>query len=137
MIRKIEVVGLREVSRKLRAVDKDAPKALSAANKSAAEFVQTRVKAKVPHGPAKRGHAVNSIRAGATRLQAYVKGGGARYPYYPWLEFGGRVGRKNSVYRTFIKTGRYLWRTFVDHRNKIRDFYADELNDLLRRTGLI
>lgn len=30
-------------------------------------------------------------------------------PYVPWLEFGGRVGRNNSVARPYIPTGRYLY----------------------------
>jgi hypothetical protein len=66
--------------------------------------------------PRRTGRAGGTIKAASTRTEARVSEGGARAPYMPWLDFGGRVGRKNSVKRPFLKEGRYIWKSFGAHR---------------------
>lgn len=56
----------------------------------------------VPH---RSGRAAASYRARGSAVEF----GGEAAPYVPWLEFGGKVGRKDSVARPFVKRGRYLY----------------------------
>lgn len=133
---RIEVHGLREFRRNLRQMDRGLPKGLRVAGNKAAALVVAKAKPKVPTGPAKGGHARDSIRAASTQSAARVAGGGARYPYYPWLDFGGKVGRKDSVRRPFIKEGRYIWAAFSDNRRAVERELADALRDVADAAGL-
>jgi len=115
----IRVSGLRELNRSLRSLDKEAPKALRLAGNKAALIIVNEAKPKVPIGPAAGGHAATSIKAASTRTAARVSAGSKRFPYMPWLDFGGRVGRNKTTVRKFIKTGRYVWKAYDDRRDEI------------------
>jgi hypothetical protein len=132
----IRVDGLKEFSRALRRLDSNLPKALRLAGNEAAELVVSQARPKVPTGPGKGGHASSSVKAASTRTAARVQGGGTRYPYYPWLDFGGRVGRKRSVHRPFLKTGRFIWRAYADDKERIAAKLADALERVVIDAGL-
>jgi hypothetical protein len=132
----IEVRGLREFRTKLRALDRKLPRGLRVAGNQAADIVVRHAKPKVPIGPGNKGHAMSSIRASSTQSAARVSGGGKRFPYYPWLDFGGRVGRNRSVHRPFIQKGRYIWAAFADNRVQVRDELDDALRHVAREAGL-
>lgn len=122
----IKISGLAEFNRSLRKLSKDAPKALRLVGNEAAQSVVKGAQAEVPR---LTGNAANSIKASSTRTAARVRGGGARVPYYGFLDHGGAVGRNESVHREFIKTGRYLYPAF----DRSRDAVADALNDGLAK----
>jgi hypothetical protein len=105
----VRVDGLAQFSRNLKKLDSDLPKALRLALNQSAELVVTGAQGNVP---SRSGKARRSIRAASTRTEARVRAGGNRAPYYPWLDFGGRVGRGKSVRRPFLKDGRYLYATY-------------------------
>lgn len=108
----IKIEGLREFQRNLRKLDNDLPKTLRIAMNQAADLVVQDAKPRVPK---KTGKAQASIKVASTRTAVRVKAGGRRAPYYPWLDWGGAVGRKKSVRRPFIKDeGRYLYRSYFD-----------------------
>lgn len=132
----VKVVGVRELNAKLRKLDSNAPKGLRDAGNEAADIVVKVARPRVPLGPGRGGHARNSLRASSTRIVARVTAGGKRYPYYPWLDFGGSVGPRKSVKRSFKRTGRYIWRAFADHRQRVMDTYVDALNRIVRKAGL-
>lgn len=136
MIEPIEVEGLQRLSRSLRALGDDAPKALRIAGNSAAKIVVDAAKPRVPLGPAKGGHARNSIKAASTRTQARVSAGGKKFSYYPWLDFGGSVGPGKASKRPFLKEGRYIWKAFADHRLDVEDELRTQLEDIASRAGL-
>ncbi|WP_027934566.1 hypothetical protein [Amycolatopsis thermoflava] len=125
----IRVEGWRELSRSLRRANSELPKGLRLAANEAAQLVVNDARPKVPVGPGKGGHAASSIKAASTRTAARVQGGGSKFPYYPWLDFGGRVGPNKSVRRPFMKTGRYLWKSYADQKTKV----AESLDTALRR----
>jgi hypothetical protein len=131
----IQVSGLREFNRILRRIDGDLPKGLRAAGNRAAAIVVAEAQPRVPIGPGIGGHAKSSIRAASTRTAARIRAGGKRFPYYPWLDFGGAVGRNNSVRRPFLKRGRYIWAAFGDNRGRVEDVLRDELTDIARSSG--
>jgi hypothetical protein len=85
--------------------------------------------------PERTGRAAGSVRAASTQTGARVSGGSAAVPYYGWLDFGGSVGRKRSVHRPFLKTGRYIWRAFADHREEVETILRDELVKLAKENG--
>jgi hypothetical protein len=127
LIKPIKVEGLREFNRGLRALNADAPKGLRLAGNEAARIVVAAAKPRVPIGPGKGGHAAASLKAASTRTAARVSAGGKKYPYYPWLDFGGRVGPNKSVRRPFLKQGRYIWAAFDDHRAEVERTLREEL----------
>jgi hypothetical protein len=111
----------------------DLPKAVRLAGNTAAEIV---VKAAKPRVPVQSGRAASTIRASSTRSEARVSEGGARAAYMPWLDFGGRVGRKHSVSRPFIKKGRYVWAAYADHIPQVQTALEESLADVARSAGL-
>lgn len=132
----IRIEGLKEFRAMLREADRNLPKGLRLAGNKAADIVVREARPRVPLGPGIGGHARDSVRAASTQTAARVKGGGKRYPYYPWLDFGGSVGRKRSVHRPFLKTGRYIWRAFVDNKTEVHEQLRESLTEVARSAGL-
>lgn len=129
----IGVTGLAQFNRALRKLDKEAPKALRVALNGAADLLIDRTRPQIPR---RTGAAAASLKAKSTRTSARVAVGGRKAPYYPWLDFGGRTGRKRSVQRPFYKEGRYLFPTLKKIRPEIMDHLQSALTDVARGAGL-
>lgn len=129
---RIEVDGLKKLRAALRDVDQSFSKELGQAGKKAADIVAQAARQKVP---VRTGRARDSIRSTAGRGGS-VAGGGARAPYYPWLDWGGRVGRNDSVSRPRLKSGRYLYPALAERRDDVVGEFADLVNELTARAGL-
>lgn len=110
----IKIDGLAQFSRNLKKLDSELPKALRIAMNEAADVVVSAARPKVPK---RTGRAARSIRVASTRTAVRVRAGGSRAPHYPWLDFGGRVGRRRSVIRPFLREGRYLYDVYFDKRD--------------------
>lgn len=136
MIEPIKITGLSEFTRNLKRFDANLPKAIRIAGNEAANIVVDEAKSRVPTGPGRRGHAKTSIKAKSTQSLVRVSGGGKKFPYYPWLDFGGRVGRNRSVLRPFIKEGRYIWAAFGDNRERVQKKLTESLIDVGRLSGV-
>lgn len=109
----LTVEGLREFSRALHGLDRSLPKALRAATNAAADVVIGTAK---PRVPTLTGAAAASIRPRSTRNAVRITAGGDKAPYYPWLDFGGHVGRHGTAARAFLKEGRYLYPAYYEKR---------------------
>lgn len=129
----IKITGLLEFRRNLRKLDSNLPKALRLANNEAAQIVVDWAQPKVPR---KTGRAARSVRAKSTGTQARVEGGGKRVPWYPWLDFGGRVGPKRSVKRPFDSEGRYIFPGYHHNRDQVHDVLVDALIGVARDAGV-
>lgn len=129
----IKVTGLREFSRDLKKVNGDLPKALRVALNGAAEIVVDEASGNVPRVTSK---AANSIKARSTRTAVRITGGGARAPWYPWLDFGGRVGRNRSVHRVFYSEGRYLYAAYHERGPEFADILERALLDIVASAGI-
>lgn len=129
----IKVDGLREFQRTLRALDAGLPRTLRLAHNEAAKIV---VDWAQPRVPARTGKARASVRATSSQREARVTGGGKRVPYYPWLDFGGRVGRNRTVQRPFQKGGRYIYPGYTRNKDKIQDALVDALVQVAVDAGL-
>lgn len=132
----IKVEGLAQFSRNLRKIDKDLPKTLRVAVKQGADLLANEVKPRVPRH---RGRAAASVKAKATRTAARVREGGDRAPYVPWLDFGGRTGRRRSVKRPYLKDGRFLYESYYKLKDSgdIQDILQKALLDVARRAGVV
>ena len=129
----IRVVGLKELSRALRKMDTDLPKAMRTAWNTIGDRVIQTARADVPR---RSGRAAASIKPRSTRTELRVTAGGNRAPYYPWLDFGGRVGRKRSVARPFYSDGRYLYPAYHKHQPEIPDLMSAAIQQIAAAAGI-
>lgn len=131
----IEVVGIKELRAALEAVDAGAAQALKTVFTNAATDVAADAARRVPVGPT--GKARKSVKARGSAKHAEVVAGGKRVPYYPWLDFGGAVGRSRSVKRHVIKGGRFLYPAFSARRASVNAELERALTELARTAGLL
>lgn len=133
MSARVEIRGLREFQRALRDIDRDAPKALRVALNQATDLVVTETRARVP---SRSGRARGSVLARSTQRAARIAAGGRRAPYYPWLDFGGRVGPQRAVRRPWRKDGRYLYPTYHANKDRYQAMLEEALTDVARSAGV-
>jgi hypothetical protein len=122
----VRVTGLAQFRRGLRDLDRAAPRALRVAGNEAAQLV---VDAAKPLVPRRSGRAANSIKTRSSQAVVRVVSGGARAPYMPWLDYGGRVGKDDSAHRRFEPDGRYVYPAF----RRVRGEFETVLQNALRR----
>ncbi len=131
----IRITGLKEFNKALKTLDSDMPKAVRLAMNQAADVVVQEAR---PGVPTVTGKAAKSIRAQSTRTAVRVTEGGARAPYMPWLDFGGRVGRRKATVRPFSPDGRYLYPAYYRLRDSgvFVDAMSKALAEVARSAGL-
>ena len=129
----IAIAGLAEFTRNLKKLDTDLPKALRVAFNGCANIVVDDAKPKVP---SKSGKAKASIKARSTASASRIVGGSNKVPYYPWLDFGGKVGKGRSIGRPFIKHGRYIYNAYFDNRPRYVELLEQSLLDVIRQAGI-
>ena len=122
----IKVDGLKAFQRNLKALDDGLPKGLRKALNTIADDVIALARPLIPH---RSGRAAASLKASSTAKAVRVKEGSARAPYMPWLEFGGAVGRGDSVKRARVKGGRYLYPALGKDRPRIEAMLTTMLQD--------
>lgn len=135
MTEAIKVEGLNQFVRNLKAIDKDLPKMVRLAFNEAADVVVDDAR---PRIPSRSGRARGSVRSRSTQTKARVSGGGRRAPYYPWLDFGGRVGRRKSVKRPVLREGRYIYRSYFEARDsgRFEDVMTKALVGVVESAGI-
>ncbi|TCO64955.1 HK97 gp10 family phage protein [Actinocrispum wychmicini] len=129
----IKIDGLAQFSRNLRKLDNDLPKALRLAANAAADVVVADTVSAVPR---RTGRAQSSVKARSTRTEARVQAGGTKAPYFAWLDWGGKVGRKHHTARPWIKTGRYLYPAYTKNRDKVREIFVQALLQVAEQAGI-
>lgn len=129
----VSIEGLRELQAALKRIDGQSQKKLRVVLNDAVQIIAEEAKGKVP---TRSGRAAGSIKAQSSQREAQIKAGGGRAPYYPWLDFGGAVGRNNSVRRPFIKDGRYLYPTYKDKKTEFIQKMEEGLIELIESSGL-
>lgn len=148
---KVEVRGIKDLQKSLREIDRDLPKELAAGLAEAAEIVAAAARPKVPH---RHGHARGSIKARKQQRGAAIAVGGTKAPYFPWLDFGGTVGKgrkqagvskkraggayggtAGSVKRPWMPEGRYIYPTLREKRDEVNAKVDEVLARLAVRAG--
>lgn len=133
MIEKVGVQGLSQFSRSLKKLDADAPKALRIALNGASDYLIGEAR---PLIPSRTGAARASLKAASTRTAVRISEGGAKAPYMPWLDYGGRTGPARSVVRPFISEGRYLYPTLRKGREEFTSIMERALVSVAQGAGL-
>jgi hypothetical protein len=133
MIEKVGVEGLSRLSRSLKQVSSDAPKALRVALNGAADFLIAEAR---PLIPSLTGAARASLKASSTRTAVRVSEGGPKAPYMPWLDYGGKTGPNRSVERPFRKEGRYLYPTLRKSNDEFSDLLSSAIVGVAEGAGL-
>lgn len=133
MVEPIKIEGWKEFSRNLRRMNSDLPKMLRLVANEAADIVVDWAR---PQVPTDSGRAARTLKAKSTRAEARVQGGSKSAPYYPWLDFGGRVGRRGSVQRPFIKEGRYIYAGLAANNDRVHQALLGGLLDVARASGI-
>lgn len=130
----IDISGIRDFQRQLKQMDADLPKMLRVVHNGAADLVVARARPKVP---TRTGAAAGSLKARSSQREGRVAAGGRRAPYFPWLDFGGRVGPADSVERPFLTEGRYVYPTVRENNAEIQEVMSSGLADLAATAGLV
>jgi hypothetical protein len=94
------------------------------------------VQGAVPLIPTLTGKSRASVKARSTQTAVRVVGGGPKAPQYPWLDFGGRVGRNRSVHRPFHADGRYIYHSYYMNTKRVQDGTRLALLDAAAAAGL-
>lgn len=150
---KIEVKGIKELRRELKKIDDKLPKELKDALVKASTIVVDRARSKVPQ---RDGDAAGSLKVKKLGAAAAIGAGGDKAPYYPWLDFGGTVGKgrtgrggtasaiarggtgvgtAGSVVRPFKKSGRYIYPALAEKRHEVTGIVDAALAELARKAG--
>lgn len=133
LIRPIEIENLRDLQAALRDMDGESHKKLRGVFNAAAETVAGGARRRVP---VETGRARATLKPLSQQRLAKVVGGSTRAAYYPWLDFGGRVGRSRSVERKFVEGGRYLYPSWAANRKGVLEHLADAIGELATDAGL-
>jgi hypothetical protein len=131
----IRIERLRDLQAALRQASEGSQKKLRVVFNDAAATVAGGASRRVARGPS--GKARASIRPKSEQRVARVVGGGNKAPYYPWLDFGGRIDRGgHPTSRPFVEGGRYLYPSWLANRKSILEALAESISDLARESGL-
>jgi hypothetical protein len=115
---KVQITGMKEFVKAVKAVDPEHAKQLRKDLNRAADVIVTEARSRIP---SVTGKAKGSVKAASTQKMARVTGGGNKAVYYGWLDFGGWGGRNKSVYRNFIREGRYIYAAYYEMRTEFFD----------------
>lgn len=129
----LKISGLREFQAALKSMDGESQKKLRLVLNQAAEIVATGARRRMP---SRTGRARASVKASSSQREARVKGGGAKAPYYPWLDFGGAVGREKSVKRRYYPDGRFIFPAYSAQQDNIAKLLEARLVELAKESGL-
>jgi len=153
--RAIEVQGLRELRRALKAAEGRSPKELQQANKQAAEIVAAEARRRAPKGPHQGGGNVvpvyQAIKAQASSGRGIVAFGGQRAPHGVVVNFGGTIPRRGqdksvvrglqAKHRSFEKAGlavtrvrrrEHIYSSITATRSRVLDEYEQALDRIAR-----
>lgn len=127
----IKIRGLRDFQAGLKTMDGESQKKLRVTMNEVAETIAAGTRRRVP---TRTGRAKGTVKVASSQREARVKAGGAKAPYYPWLDFGGVTTRGAS--RPYIKDkGRYLYVTYGVSRAGIQAALEKALTDLATESG--
>lgn len=129
----IKVVGLNEFRKGLRGIDRGLPKTVRMVLNNVTTILIDHVRPQIPQ---KTGAAAASLKPQSTQSQARIAAGGPSAPWYPWLDFGGRVGKKKSVVRPYIAGGRYIFPGLAEKRADIETAMLEGLAQLASSNGI-
>lgn len=131
---RIQVDGLKELQSALRAADRDFPKQLRVANKSAADLVAEGTRSSFASRGGVAPKVAPSVKALAQQRNASVKIGGPKYPFALGSEFGSIRYKQFPAWKgNGPDAGYSLYETIRDKRDDVVEVYGDALDKLTAR----
>lgn len=133
----LNVEGLADLRRDLKAISADAPKELVEASKEIASFVadDARDKAAGLGGVAAR--VADTVKGSGTARGGAITLGGAAHPEALGAEFGGRGRPTTQQFQPHKgRTGYFVYPAIRDNADEIESAYVEKLDDLFRRHDL-
>jgi hypothetical protein len=90
--------------------------------------------------PEQSGAAKRSVKPSYSGSYLAIRAGGAKAPYYGWLDFGGTLGpsggRRNTQHRAVFKKGRYLYPAIARKRHLVEAAAKRAIEQAKRKAGL-
>lgn len=129
----IKINGLKELSRQLKAAPGEAEKMIKPALNEAAQIIVNVARPKIP---TLTGAARSSLSVKSTARESRVQAGGTKAPYYPWLDYGGKIGRNGSISRPFDKGGRYIYPAYAQEHANIMRLLEQRIAEAVAAAGL-
>lgn len=138
----VRIEGLAELRRALKSTqDTTSLPELRDGLKDAAEIVADEARSRVP---VRSGRARSSVRATSGGNVAYVVGGKARVPYYPWLDFGSRRAKRGQSRRIGPwarsghgpREGRYIYPALVRVSGRVTQAVERALDKAFDKLGV-
>ena len=103
---KVEVRGIRELAAAFKKIDAELAAQLKTRFLALAQHVVGKAQAKMEFGS---GPAAGSVKARGSTRGASIAFGGSAAPYYPWLDFGGSVGKGHQPGKAFSGSVKRTW----------------------------
>lgn len=133
----VRIDGLRELNMALRQMGPQVRRAFNKEMRPVAQLVSNAVRAQVP---VRSGAARGSVRPSTAGGYLAVRAGGAKAPYYGWLDFGGTLrpsgGRRNTQRRPVFKDGRWIYPTIRRQRGRVQSAAERVITDARRKANL-
>lgn len=130
----INIDGLQDFNRDLEKLEDKLPDIAQSVGEEISDIIVRFAKSRVPKG--RSGKARSSIQSETKRDIVRVIGGSPRVSYYGWLEFGGTVGRGDSVRRKWERKGRYIYEGYFKNRARLPELLEQATNKGLKEVGL-
>lgn len=124
-----KVTGLRDLKASVEAMSGESQAKLDLTLGEVAEQVAGMARRKVP---TRTGAARGSLKV----RDAAIVAGGSKAPYFGWLDWGGRVGRKQSVLRAWRPEGRYLYPALSSEYARSMAMVEEALVGFVKASGL-
>lgn len=87
--------------------------------------------------PHRTGRSASTIRAVATARGGAIRGGGARAPGLPWVEYGGNIRQRSNprhvAHREYVRAGRYITPRALARREAVVQSIAEVVSAELSR----
>lgn len=119
----------KDLSSRLGEVESAVEAAVEDLNETMAKDLLNRTKVKIPR--------LSGSAASSGKLSDSTVRFGGGLEYYPWLEFGGSVGRGGSVKRTKIQSGRYLFPTLTSLRERNLKMVEKEVVEAVEKSAKV
>lgn len=134
----VNVEGLAELRRALKAISATAPKELNAASKEVATFVADDARSTAEGLGGVAAKVAPSIKPSGTASGAAITLGGTAYPMAAGAEFGGRGRPTTQQFKPHLgRTGYFTYPAIRQNADEIESAYTEKLDDLMRKYDLL
>lgn len=134
----VNVEGLAELRKALKAVGGTAPKELAQAGREVASFVADDARDLAEGLGGVAAHVAPSVSGSGTQRGGAVALGGTAYPMATGAEFGGQGRPTTQQFKPHLgRTGYFVYPTIRRDADRIESEYTEKIDDLMRKYDLL